>query len=669
MPTCTWYAADGNTAEGPSDYLPYPSFAAALAATAGFTQPDLVWGSVAACWNADGSAPYVDIILNPPGPPPSEFIWEWTIGIVGNADAATGGGTTAQLALAGAQASSYLPSGFCVSSIIVNCDPQSLITAASCFRCLPKGSLKEVWIYLACQWANKGSTPVVPVPVNTGLPVITGTAQVGVTLSGSNGTWTNAPTGYTYQWFANGVAIGGATSNTFLLTATQLGTVITFTVTASNAGGSGTPATSAATSAVLPAVPVNTVLPVITGTVQVSYTLSGSNGTWTNTPTSYTYQWYANGVAIVGATANTYLLTTAEAGKTITFRVTAINAGGSSLPATSAATAAVLTVALFTITTVGVNQVFTISALTTSALMVVDWGDTNTNSYNGANVPTHTYVAAGTYTVRFLTPSLVTAMTLSDTRVSMDTASMASILNVTNFQTLNLASLTLKSSDISTWRPTTFIVFNPLAAIGPFNSDDVSAWRPTNFRLYSMPVGFTGTFNSSDISFWNPTNTFEMFQMPVGFGGTFNSSDLTSWRPSVFEMFSMPAGFAGTFNSSNLSNWNPAFFFLYSMPVATFTIIITAGGFAAWTTMTAFNMSSNALTQAQVNQILTDYYTAFATRSVAGGTITLNGTNAAPSGIFQANCPPTSGKETAYDLLNDPCSVNPTHKWSTVATN
>jgi hypothetical protein len=81
-------------------------------------------------------------------------------------------------------------------------------------------------------------------------------------------------------------------------------------------------------------------------------------------------------------------------------------------------------------------------------------------------------------------------------------------------------------------------------------------------------------------------------------------------------------------------------------------------------------MSADGLTQAQVNQILTDTYTAFATRTATGGTITVNGAgNAAPSGIFQSACPPTSGKETAYDLLNDPCVVNPTKKWSTITTN
>jgi hypothetical protein len=96
--------------------------------------------------------------------------------------------------------------------------------------------------------------PTVPVPVNSVLPAITGTVQVGQTLSGSDGTWTNSPTGYAYQWLSNGTPIGGATANTFLLTGTQLGEVITFQVTASNAGGIGSPATSTATSAVAAAI-------------------------------------------------------------------------------------------------------------------------------------------------------------------------------------------------------------------------------------------------------------------------------------------------------------------------------------------------------------------------------------------------------------------------------
>lgn len=75
--------------------------------------------------------------------------------------------------------------------------------------------------------------------------------------------------------------------------------------------------------------PVNTVAPVISGTPTVGQTLSTTNGTWTGSPSGYTYQWNRDGVAISGATASTYVLVGGDATKTVTCTVTATNAGGS----------------------------------------------------------------------------------------------------------------------------------------------------------------------------------------------------------------------------------------------------------------------------------------------------------------------------------------------------
>ncbi len=87
--------------------------------------------------------------------------------------------------------------------------------------------------------------------------------------------------------------------------------------------------------------PKLTVSPVITGTAEVDETLNVSNGTFTGDAViTYTYQWYAGGVAIAGANENTYDLTAAEVGKVITARVVASNASGSAM-GFSAATAAV----------------------------------------------------------------------------------------------------------------------------------------------------------------------------------------------------------------------------------------------------------------------------------------------------------------------------------------
>lgn len=188
---------------------------------------------------------------------------------------------------------------------------------------------------------GSGTASGLSVPVNTDLPAITGTAQVGELLTCNTGTWTNSPTGYTYQWKRDGSTISGATSSTYTPVELDVGTVLTCTVTASNDDGPGTPATSAGTAEVAadpPPVPENTELPTVGGTEQVDEVLSCAAGSWTNTPTSYAYQWEADGSPISGATSSTYTLTNAEAGKTITCVVTATNEGGASLPAESMAT-------------------------------------------------------------------------------------------------------------------------------------------------------------------------------------------------------------------------------------------------------------------------------------------------------------------------------------------
>jgi hypothetical protein len=85
---------------------------------------------------------------------------------------------------------------------------------------------------------------VVPVPVDTVLPGITGTAQPGQTLSCSTGSWTNSPTSYAYQWNRDGAAIVGATSSTYAVQAGDTGHALTCTVIASDADGPGQGATS-----------------------------------------------------------------------------------------------------------------------------------------------------------------------------------------------------------------------------------------------------------------------------------------------------------------------------------------------------------------------------------------------------------------------------------------
>lgn len=86
--------------------------------------------------------------------------------------------------------------------------------------------------------------------------------------------------------------------------------------------------------------PANSVAPAITGTAQVGQTLTSTTGTWSGSPT-YTRQWKADGVAISGATAATYVVLVADVGKVITVTVTGTNDKGA-VAVTSAPTAAVI---------------------------------------------------------------------------------------------------------------------------------------------------------------------------------------------------------------------------------------------------------------------------------------------------------------------------------------
>lgn len=84
------------------------------------------------------------------------------------------------------------------------------------------------------------------------------------------------------------------------------------------------------TGAVLP--PVNTVAPALSSSAAyVGQELTASNGTWSNSPSSYSYQWFwADTVTpISGATSASYTPVTGDLGHTLARNVTATNAGGS----------------------------------------------------------------------------------------------------------------------------------------------------------------------------------------------------------------------------------------------------------------------------------------------------------------------------------------------------
>jgi 5-hydroxyisourate hydrolase-like protein (transthyretin family) len=203
--------------------------------------------------------------------------------------------------------------------------------------------------------ASDPTAVVLPVvPATTGRPTITGTAGQGQTLTEHHPTWANAPTSYGYQWercsaFGSScLPIGGATDATYVPVADDVGATLAVTEVATNAGGDSAPVTSAVTAVVVSAPPALVSAPSISGTAQQGQALTEVQGSWTNQPTGFRYQWQrcdsagAHCASISGATARTYTAAAADVGSTLVVLETATNAGGSSAPAASSPTPAVL---------------------------------------------------------------------------------------------------------------------------------------------------------------------------------------------------------------------------------------------------------------------------------------------------------------------------------------
>lgn len=68
-------------------------------------------------------------------------------------------------------------------------------------------------------------------------PSITGTAEVGETLTADEGTWNGSPTSYSFQWLRGTVPIAGADEDTYVIVEDDVGEQLAVLVTATNALG------------------------------------------------------------------------------------------------------------------------------------------------------------------------------------------------------------------------------------------------------------------------------------------------------------------------------------------------------------------------------------------------------------------------------------------------
>ena len=219
----------------------------------------------------------------------------------------------------------------------------------------------------------------------TGAPTITGTAQVGQTLTAGTTAIMDADgltsVSYTYQWIRvatdnTETNISSAAASTYMLVAADQGTTVKVTVSFTDDANNAETLTSAATAAVSAAANTPaTGAPTITGTAQVGQTLTAgttaimdANGL---TSPTYTYQWIrvdGTEADIAGANSSTYILVDADLGKTLKVRVTFADDLGHTETLTSAATATVVAAA-----TAALGQVMGVGVAPGNAHLVVTW--------------------------------------------------------------------------------------------------------------------------------------------------------------------------------------------------------------------------------------------------------------------------------------------------------
>ena len=151
----------------------------------------------------------------------------------------------------------------------------------------------------------------------TGVPTITGTAQVGETLTANTSGIADADglsnVQYEYQWLADDADISGATNATYTLTDSEESKAITVQMSFTDDADNEETLTSAATGAVdaRPNSPA-TGAPTIAGTAQVGQTLTADTSGIADADglanATFSYQWLADDTDIAGATGLTYTL-------------------------------------------------------------------------------------------------------------------------------------------------------------------------------------------------------------------------------------------------------------------------------------------------------------------------------------------------------------------------
>lgn len=364
----------------------------------------------------------------------------------------------------------------------------------------------------------------ITVPVIDGIPTITGTAEVGNTLTAHAADVSGGQIVTTWQWERDGVEISGATGNTYLLTTDDYGVDITVVQTATNSEGSDTAESNATTVAALTA-PVITGVPTISGTPQVGSTLTVSPASVTGDLVTTTYQWERDGSEISGATNTTYELVADDAGTDITVVQTSTNAAGSDEAESDPLTIELQYVAIPTADVSGTSATLTYSNPGTIANST--GGDTQNKILSGAWTQAH---------ANTLTGSLSTYRKISNADGDVV---LGSVAGSATFDISTSSSDYFELNGKSASAPLYFVANGntPLAAV------QLNAWSAgPNARItnivntgggYAVFANSAGTLSGGDAT-TPPTSSANYGKLELSFIRSFGPVDNTNFREHFY---------------------------------------------------------------------------------------------------------------------------------------
>jgi hypothetical protein len=258
-------------------------------------------------------------------------------------------------------------------------------------------------------------------------------------------------------------------------------------------------------------------------------------------------------------------------------------------------------------------QTVTIDRLQAANAYEIDWGDGSVPQAVAAEYSgtlTHEYASAGAYNVVIPQAAGYTDIDIRDSQIGMTVTAANPFPSVTG-------SVTLDSLPNLTWTVSTDTPFPSVTG---------------SINLLFLP-NLTWTVTAAN-PFPSVTRSINLFFLP----------NLT-WTVTAANPFPSVTGSINLYDMPNLTWGSGAATNLHSVGAITY---------------------ESSLSQPAVDAVLADLYSVFPARTKVGTIDLLGGGNAAPSGTLQAACPPTTGKEYAYELVNDSCGVSDFH-WISVS--